>query len=71
MNIFLQKGLYFLELNINSDRKLVSMIKYYMTFIKINRCSWTFIYSNENRKENFFNRIMYVLSRKNGSAKES
>ena len=56
------------------------MKKYYIIYIKINRCNWallymcyvaeTYGYIDEGRKEAFFNRIMGVLPRKNRDAKE-
>ena len=36
--------LIFFVLDINSNRKLVSMKKYYMIFIKIKTCNWTLSY---------------------------
>ena len=78
---FLAESVALLVLNVNNDRKLVSTKKNFMIFIKIYRCSWTLLYMcyvvethvyiDESRKEAFFNRIMYDLSRKNRGAKES
>ena len=78
---FLTEKLAFLVLNVNNNRKLVSTKKYFMIFIKISRCSWTllymchvvetYVYIGKSRKQAVFNRVMYVLSRKNRGAKES
>ena len=78
---YLTERLPFLVLNVNNDRKIVSTKKYFIIFIKTNRFNWTllymyyvvetYVYIDESKKGAFFNRIMYVLSRKNCGAKES